>query len=54
MTKIKLQTLTKESIDPLVDSVKALSLEYGIVTPYTSSLFVPGGTAGSWTPCSAT
>ncbi len=48
MTKIKLQTLTQESLDPLIDSVKAMSLEYGIVTPYTSSLFVPGGTTVSW------
>ncbi|MBN1576504.1 MAG: VWA domain-containing protein [Chitinispirillaceae bacterium] len=49
MTKIKLQTLTQEDLTPLIDSVKALSLAYGIVTPYTSSLFVPAGTAVSWT-----
>jgi Ca-activated chloride channel family protein len=49
MTRIKLQTLTQESLTPLVDSVKVLSLAYGIVTPYTSQLFVPAsGTGGSW------
>jgi len=48
MTKIKLQTLTQDDLTPLVDSVKALSLAYGIVTPYTSSLFVAGG-GTSWT-----
>jgi Ca-activated chloride channel homolog len=47
LTKIKLQTLTNEDIVPLKDSVIALSKEYGIVTPYTSSVFVSGG-ATSW------
>jgi Ca-activated chloride channel homolog len=48
MTRIKLQTLTQESLTPLVDSVKLLSLAYGIVTPYTSQLFVSQGGV-SWT-----
>ena len=47
MTRIKLQTLTQESLEPLIDSVKVLSLAYGIVTPYTSQLFVPAS-GGSW------
>ena len=42
MTKIKLQTLTQENIEPLIDSVELLSRAYGIVTPYTSSIFVGG------------
>lgn len=42
MTKIKLQALTQDDIEPLVDSVKTLSLEYGIVTPYTSSVVLYG------------
>lgn len=45
MIKIKLQSLTKENLDPLVDSVKTLSLAYGIVTPYTSSLFLNNGSS---------
>ena len=49
MTKIKLMALTQEDVQPLVDSVTTLSLEYGIVTPYTSSLFVPGGAPGTMT-----
>ena len=36
MTRIKLQTMTQENLTPLIDSVKALSIAYGIVTPYTS------------------
>jgi Ca-activated chloride channel family protein len=47
MTRIKLQTMTQESLASLVDSVKVLSLAYGIVTPYTSQLFVPQY-GGSW------
>jgi Ca-activated chloride channel family protein len=46
MTKVKLQAVTKESSTSLVDSIKKLSIEYGIVTPYTSSLFIGGGTPG--------
>jgi Ca-activated chloride channel homolog len=42
MTRIKLQSLTQEDIQPLIDSVEALSLSYGIVTPYTSSLIISG------------
>ncbi|MBN1308367.1 MAG: VWA domain-containing protein [Chitinispirillaceae bacterium] len=42
MTKIKLQALTQEDIEPLIDSIKVLSLEYGIVTPYTSSVVLHG------------
>lgn len=42
MTRIKLQALTQEDIQPLIDSVEALSLSYGIVTPYTSSLIISG------------
>jgi hypothetical protein len=45
MIKIKLQTLTKENLDPLVDSVKTLSLAYGIITPFTSSLFLSNGSS---------
>ncbi|MGD9200726.1 MAG: VWA domain-containing protein, partial [Chitinispirillia bacterium] len=47
MTKIKLQALTKENSTSLVDSIKKLSLEYGIITPYTSSLFIKGGAPGT-------
>ncbi|MBN1757003.1 MAG: VWA domain-containing protein [Chitinispirillaceae bacterium] len=43
MMEIKLLGLTQESTQALEDSLKALSLTYGIVTPYTSSLFIPGG-----------
>jgi Ca-activated chloride channel homolog len=44
MARIKLQTMTGESLTPLIDSVKSLSLAYGIVTPYTSQVFTaPGG-----------
>jgi hypothetical protein len=47
MTRIKLQTMTMENLTPLIDSVKALSLAYGIVTPYTDQVFTaPGGS--SW------
>jgi Ca-activated chloride channel homolog len=47
MGRIKLQTMTQENLAPLIDSVKALSIAYGIVTPYTSQLFAPTGSA-SW------
>jgi Ca-activated chloride channel homolog len=47
MTRIKLQTMTQENLTALVDSVKALSLAYGIVTPYTSQVFVQDGSGGS-------
>ena len=47
MTRIKLQTLTQENLTQLVDSIKALSLAYGIVTPYTSQVFAPSS-GGSW------
>jgi Ca-activated chloride channel homolog len=47
MTRIKLQTMTQENLTSLVDSVKVLSLAYGIVTPYTAQVFTaPGGS--SW------
>jgi Ca-activated chloride channel family protein len=46
LTRIKLQTMTQEDLAPLVDSVKALSLAYGIVTPYTSQIFT--SSSSSW------
>ncbi len=47
MTRIKLQTMTRENLAPLIDSVKSLSLAYGIVTPYTAQVFTAQGSS-SW------
>jgi Ca-activated chloride channel family protein len=48
MAEIKIQKLTGDNLQQLVDSVTSLSLEFGIVTPYTSALFVNNGSSSAW------
>jgi Ca-activated chloride channel family protein len=47
MSQIKIST-EQARTDALIDTVKELSLAYGIVTPYTSAIFAPSGVDDSW------